>query len=137
MDSALRRVARGMLYWACATCLVVGLMFTIFFLASVAHQRSSVQVGLAPMFVLVGLVLLVVSMRALATPGSPIPTRVERPTRPAYPVPVGVTGLSLVTGGLLYGLTGEVHLILYSVVAGVALLTVVSMVLGSSFRGRL
>jgi hypothetical protein len=73
-------------------------------------------------------------MRSLATPGSPIPTRVQRPTRPAYPVPVGVTGLSLVTGGLLYGLTGEVPAILYSVVAGVALLILVASV--GSFRGR-
>ena len=131
MANALRRLSRGTVYWVAATVLMVALMVGIFGLAEVAQRSFAVHLLLAPMFVLIGLALMVVGSRA---PGPAVPARqVRRKIRVAV-TPVSLLGLGLLAGGCLYGLTASVNAIVYSFAASVAVMVLVSVVGGHRRR---
>ena len=132
MANALRRVSRSAVYWLTATVLLVGLTAGIFLLADVVHNHwFPVHLLLAPVFVLIGLALIVVGGRSSAA------AVLGRPRRPSIAVlvsPVSLVGLGLLGGGLLYGLTANVDAIVYAFAASVAVMVLVSIVAGHRRR---
>lgn len=133
--SALRRVGRSIAYWSSATVVVVGLMASIFFAALTVHNHwFPVHLALAPMFVLIGLALIVIGIRSPATLGALIlgglKGGLRQPAIPLIQIRAVLIGFGFLGGGLLYGLTADVDAIIYSFAVSVALMLCLSIMAG-------
>ena len=132
MVKVLGRVGRSAVYWLIASVLLAGLTAGVFLLAGVVHNHwFPVHLLLAPMFVLIGLTLIIAGGRSSA-PG--VSGRPRQPSMAVLATPVALVGLGLLGGGFLYGLTANVDAIIYSFAASVAVMVLVSIV--ASHRRR-
>ncbi len=71
MERVLRRVTCMAVYWSMATVVVVILIVSIFLLVQIVHDRwVPIHFVLAPMFALIGLVLVLAGLRSPSTLGT-------------------------------------------------------------------
>jgi hypothetical protein len=112
--------------------MVVALMIGIFLTAGAVHNHwFSVHLLLAPMFVLIGIALIVLDGRSSSKVVSGGP---KQPGIAVFLAPVSLIGLGFLSGGLLYGLTANAHAIVYSFAMSVVVMVVVSLVVGQRRR---
>jgi len=129
MVNGLRRVGQSAVYWLIATALLVSLTVGIFLVADVVRNNwFPVNLLLAPLFVLIGLALIIVGGRSSA------PGVSARRTLLFSFTPVSLIGLGILVGGCLYGLTGNVDAIIYSFAGSVAAMVLVSILAGHRRR---
>lgn len=108
-----------------ATALLVGLTAGIFVVADVVHNHwFPVHLLLAPIFVLIGLALIIVGGRSSVTGVSG-----RLASLFSFP-PVSLIGLGILVGGFLYGLTANVDAIIYSFAGSVSAMVLVSILAG-------
>jgi len=135
MERALRRVTRIAVYWSIATVVVVILIVSIFLLVQIVHDRwIPIHFVLAPMFALIGLVLVLAGLRSPSTLGTRLLRRPGRPNISVQSGPVVLIGLGVLGGGLLYGLTGNADALVYSLAGSVGVIVLVSIIVGLRSR---